>query len=177
MIFPEHYCCERRKERTGCKNMHLGDICYFILLSELVLLLLPEIGCTSRKCQTRPSAVTFSPIDFQTIHSTCQRSPHVELNVSLASPWLGSPAGVCSDLSWRTALQLDMINATTNCSVTLKCSDVHHVSNKLSEIAAAFDAFCSAVRSFDCSQKYSVRKNCSNCLVSVCHLNQVWCTH
>lgn len=147
------------KEKSIVK-ISTGDIWHFILLGQLVFLLCTETSIAINNHHNSPSIGS----SFNTVKSSCQSNPHGNVNISIPSPWLESPAGICSILSWRKVLG---IHNNSQSIVAINCSELNDAINELLIVSTAFDEFSSAVASFDCNQRYSVKKNCSQCLVSM----------
>jgi len=146
-----------------------GNIGHYILVTHLVLLLLPLAGCTILDCQVNTSTVINSSIPWQIFERNCTNGSNGEVNISPASRWLNSSAGICTTLSWRDALQLPMCSNSSNSSVTIKCSELETAFKKLQNISEFYSEFSNALSSFDCKQRYSVKKDCQQCLVSHSH--------
>ena len=157
----------KRKKKTTVE-IKSGNIRHFILLAQLILLMFagPAFSVEISNCQSDISASNCSTRILENLRTNCERAPNGEVNISLSSPWVKSPAATCSDLLWMDVL-LSRIHNVSNSSFTLECRELENVTNILKEISATFSKFSSAVESFDCEQRFSTRTNCSQCLVSV----------
>ena len=140
------------KEKSTAR-ISTGNVWLFILLGQLLLLLFTGTSFAAKLL-----------VAFNTVESSCRKDPLGNVNISLASPWLKNPVGICSMLSWRNVLR---IHNTSQFSARMNCSELDGAFDSLSKVSTAFNEFSSAVESFDCSQRYSVKKNCSQCLVSM----------
>ena len=160
---------DKKEKEKLCACIKKGNIGHYILVTHLVLLLFPIARCTILDCQINTPAVTNSSIPLHIFQRDCTNASNGEVNISLASRWLDDPAGICTTLSWRGALQLPMCSNSSNVSMAIKCSELDNAVKKLQNVSEFYRDFSYALSSFDCRQRYSVKKNCQQCLVSPSH--------